>query len=93
MSCGNIVIKDDNQLGESREVFAVLFSLPQGTQYVGFGSVRMATVEVTDTPGMIILLVCMLVCFFACLFVCVCVCVCVYVCVSVCVCVCLCVSV
>lgn len=48
--CGNIFIYDDAQLGESREVFAVVLGLPE-SPYIDYGSTRIATVEVTDTPG------------------------------------------
>ena len=51
MACGVIIIRNDTQVGESREVFAVLLSLPEDTPYIDFGSTRTATVVVTDTPG------------------------------------------
>ena len=64
-ACGKIAILDDGQVGESREVFAVLLSLPGDVPFLALSSASSVNVIVTDTPGR---RVC----------VCVCVCVCVY---------------
>ena len=50
-ACGKIAILDDGQVGESREVFAVLLSLPEGVPYLALSSVSSVNVIVTDTPG------------------------------------------
>ena len=60
------MIIDDNQLGESHEVFAVLFGLPQDAPCIRIGSVRVATMKVSDTPGRIYQCVCMCVCVCVC---------------------------
>ena len=55
IACGRITIINDNQVGETREVFAVRLRLPEDIPYIDLGPVEIATVEVTDTPGMYIL--------------------------------------
>lgn len=50
-ACGKIAILDDGQVGESREVFAVLLSLPGDIPYLAFSSASSVNVIVTDTPG------------------------------------------
>ena len=51
-ACGKIAILNDQQVGESREVFAVLLSLPVDIPYIALGSPDTVNVIVTDTPGM-----------------------------------------
>ena len=52
-ACGRIVIIDDNQFGETREVFSVQLRLPEDVPYIELGPMSTATVEVTDTPGIL----------------------------------------
>lgn len=51
-ACGKIVILDDGQVGESREVFEVLLTLPGDIPYLALAdSSSSVNVIVTDTPG------------------------------------------
>ena len=60
-ACGKIAILDDGQVGESREVFAVLLSLPGDVPYLALSSASSVSVIVTDTPGRC---VCVCVCVY-----------------------------
>ena len=71
-ACGMIAILDDEQVGESREVFAVLLSLPGEIPYLDLSSASSVNVIVTDTPGECAC-ECVYMCMCARTFVCVCV--------------------